>query len=282
MPSKLEQSTLIPSCDAPALVADLGSRVAVIVTHPWGPLGGSMHNNVVAAVVLFFQKLGVTTLRFNFVGLQIGRGNRQVKQVEDAANFLLEGKHIQEQQATESAQTQTRPPSYILLVGYSYGSLITGSATAKIPRCIGFISIAPPISVGHWLTLFNANYHLEQARKRTSLPRLMVIGAQDNFTSEDIFMDTVASFPSESTTGAILKEADHFFAHREKDLMAIVSQWLLTAYPACNNDVHNFAQLELHMYTELETLYQPKQSGASSAGVEPLFTCSGFEAGCRD
>ncbi len=36
-----------------------------------------MNNNVVLGVVFWFQRLKVTTLRFDFCGSQIGRGHRQ-------------------------------------------------------------------------------------------------------------------------------------------------------------------------------------------------------------
>ena len=135
-------------------------------TQPWGLLGGNMHNNVIVAAVLYFQNLGVTTLHFNFVRSQISRGHSQVQQVEEVAQFLLEGKHLE----SSSSSFSSLPPLYILLVGYSYGSLITASASTSIPQCIGCISIAPPISVVHWLLCFNSKYHLNRARQHTSLP----------------------------------------------------------------------------------------------------------------
>jgi alpha/beta superfamily hydrolase len=85
MPSQFETEVQIKDC--PALVADLHSRVAVVVTHPWGPLGGNLQNNVVLAAVLYFQKSRITTLRFDFAGSQIGRGHYQVQQVCDAAHY---------------------------------------------------------------------------------------------------------------------------------------------------------------------------------------------------
>ena len=184
-----------------------------------------MQNNVVVAVSYWFRKLGVTTLRFNFVGTQIGRGHKQVDQVKEAADFLLQGKHLNTpQQSDISSQKKRKAPESILLVGYSYGSLICGSATPSIPQCVGLIMIAPPLAVRHWLYLMNGNYHLAQARKRVSMNRLFVIGSKDNFTSEKIFREIVDTFPEASSTGAVLKGADHFFARREKDLMDIVGK----------------------------------------------------------
>lgn len=216
MPSASEQYLELPTSKSPGLLANKGSKLAVICTHPWGPLGGNLHNNVVSAVVLYFQKINVTTLRFDFSGSQISRGLQQVTQVEEAAKYLYS--------LPEGA------PQYILLIGYSYGSLIAGSATANIYNVVGSISIAPPFAVKHWLLMFNSNYHIKQAQKQTTLPRLMILGTNDNFTNEESFQAMLQTYPPGSTTGALLKGADHFFHRREKDLMDIIGQWIVQTY----------------------------------------------------
>jgi uncharacterized protein len=226
-----ERKFFLPESGSAAQVADLGSDLAVIVTHPWGPLGGNMNNNVVLAIVVWFQRLKITTMRFDFCGYQLGRGYRQVQQVQEAAFFLLQGRHLLPQSAldpsepstAEAATNTTReaPPKSILLVGYSYGSIISGSASVKIPQCIGVAMISPPVAVQHWLYMFHGNYHLDRARK-SGLPLLLVIGSRDNFTGEDAFMEVVHSMPAATTTGAVLKEADHFFRGREQDLMDVM------------------------------------------------------------
>lgn len=231
MPSRFEKSIVLPDSDCPAQVADLQSNLAVVCTHPWGPLGGNMHNNVVLAVALYFQRHGVTTLRFNFRGSQIGRGNKQVTQVQEAASYLLK---------------ETTTTKYILLVGYSYGSLIASSASADIPECVGCVSIAPPWGVKHWLLLFHSNHHMDKSAKRKGLPKLFVIGDSDNFTPEPAFQETVKTF--HSATGAVLKNADHFFARREKDLMSIIGQWLLQTYPMLQGDLSNLGQVEFLLH----------------------------------
>lgn len=183
-----------------------------------------MNNNVVMAIVVWFQRLRITTMRFDFCGSQIGRGTRQVEQVKEAAMFLLEGRHLSVDENGNGTHTRTKgtkPPNHVLLVGYSYGSIISASASATIPRCIGVAMISPPLAVRHWLYLFSGNYHLEQARQR-GLPLLMIMGSNDNFTSEDAFYGCVHTMPQSTTTGAVLKDADHFFRGREKDLMDVM------------------------------------------------------------
>lgn len=234
MSSSTEQPITLPNSNANGLVSDLKSNVAVIITHPWGPLGGNMHNNVVVAAYLFFKKLGITTLRFDFNGWQIGRGTAQVEQVKEAATLLLTNPQVPEEER----------PKHILLVGYSYGSLITASASADIPECIGAVSIAPPFAVKHWLLLFNSGYHIGQAKKRETLPRLYLIGDQDNFTSEKVFKASIETFPQPSTTGAVLRDADHFFHRREKDVMNIISEWLLKTFPQCDNNLRKLASVD--------------------------------------
>jgi alpha/beta superfamily hydrolase len=224
MPSSVkERKFILPESKSKAQVADLGSDVAVIITHPWGPLGGNMNNNVVLAIAVWFQRLNVTTMRFDFCGSQLGRGTRQVNQVKEASGFLLSGQHIRKPDS-KTTTTHSKPPIYILLVGYSYGSIISASASAQIPRCIGVAMISPPLAVRHWLYMFYGNHHLDQAR-RSGLPLLMILGSNDNFTTEEAFMDVVETMPTNTTTGAVLKDVDHFFRGREQDLMDVMGTY---------------------------------------------------------
>lgn len=136
-----------------------------------------------------------------------------VEQVKEAAEFLLSGRR------------ERAPATRLLLVGYSYGSIICASASATIPQAVGVVSIAPPIGVSQLLFLFSGNYHLEQARRRTDLPQLLVMGDNDNFTSQATFFDVIKQMNKESTTSAVVKGADHFFRGQEKELMDILGAY---------------------------------------------------------
>ena len=221
----------------------------MIATHPWGPLGGNMHNNVVVASVLYFQRMGFTTCRFDFLPHQwLSPGIEHVEQVKQAVQVLLHGSiELDEAYLPESATDGYIRPTRVILVGYSYGSLITGSASLDIPECIATISIAPPFAVRMWLLSFRSDRLVERAAERDDLFRLFVIGDDDNFTSEDYFQAFLERrFPSRHTDAAILRGADHFFRQREKDLMAVISQWLRTIFAAeCQGDLKKLAKLEL-------------------------------------
>ena len=220
--SRITETThYLPNSSAKCKIVDHESQLGVIICHPWGLLGGNMNNNVVIALAQFFMRMGITTLRMDFAGRQIGRGYGEVDQVVEASNFLLQNKHDE-----MNSRSNQGPPTCLLLVGYSYGSLITGSATAKIPRCIGTISVAPPFGVSHWLLLFNSSYHSKQSQARSQLYRLFVIGEHDNFTSTDTFLKAIESYETSRSTHKVLPKLDHFFARQEYRIIHEVDLWL--------------------------------------------------------
>ncbi|CAG8451622.1 27169_t:CDS:2 [Dentiscutata erythropus] len=47
---------------------------AVVISHPYGPLGGNFYNNVVVAVEQYFQDKGYLTIAFNFRGSGKSKG----------------------------------------------------------------------------------------------------------------------------------------------------------------------------------------------------------------
>jgi len=226
----------LPVTFASYQVVNHDSSLGVILCHPWGPLGGNMDNYIILYLAHFFKKLRITTLRLNFAGSQIGRGNYQVKQVIEAANVLLSGDYdCPCNREEEGNDVSIMPPSCLLLVGYSYGSLITASATASISHCIGCISISPPIGVMRFLLMFNHKYHAKQAKKRLDLPRLCIMGDKDNFTSISTIEKELLSYPKESTTLEIIKDVDHFFVGQTKMLVEPIENWLLKTYIHADN-----------------------------------------------
>ena len=216
------EQPLPSSYNSEGRIADLGSSLAVVVTHPWGPLGGDYHNNVVRAVVAFFQQAGITTIRFNFRGSQIGFGSTQVNQVVEVCQQVLKG---------EGCTASGVAPKKLLLVGYSYGSLIATSASADLAdSVIATISVAPPFGVQHWLLFFQSSYHTRRAAAVSAMPRLFVMGDHDNFTDVKTFQGAVERDFAATTNkeSIIVKSADHFFARREDAIIEVVGKWLLS------------------------------------------------------
>ncbi len=85
---------------------------AVVVTHPHPLYGGSMHSNVVEAVLRAYAGKGYTTLRFNFRGAGASEGvhEKGIGEQEDVGAAL--------------AFLREKGKSAIDLAGYSFGAWV--------------------------------------------------------------------------------------------------------------------------------------------------------------
>jgi hypothetical protein len=92
----------------------------------------------------------------------------------------------------------------------------------------------------------------------------LILGSRDNFTNEKALRNLVSSFDTETTTGAILKGADHFFHKRESGVMSIIATWLVTTYPACQGNPANLRKLELHPFITLHNTTEETSAGSSA------------------
>jgi len=235
---------------------DQGTEVAVIFCHSWKLFGGSMNEILVLDMVKSFslsstsesseqqrfiketslggnsfdsmQHKQLTALRFNFPGLlQINRGIIDLESVIAASNYLLRGYR----------DNLKKPrPKKILLVGYTRGSLISGSASAEIPECIGNVMIGCPFAVQSIVLMFNSSYHLNQSCKRRDISRLFIHGTDDEYTSVRSLMKVINKHFSVSrenekndVTVNVFEGATctHKFRKNERtDIINYIHQWI--------------------------------------------------------
>ena len=173
----------------------------------------------------------------------------EVQTIIDAASFLANRRKINEDGSTEesTSNSDSQKQTKILLVGYSYGSLMAGSASASIPQCVGVVYIACPFSVQQCLLLFNARYHLRQSKLKKDLPRLFIHGSIDNFTSLSNFnyyMDEHFSL-LDHTRAVILPGADHFFHGRETEILKSIEEWICSIFPTMEGDIQRLKKLDI-------------------------------------
>lgn len=108
---------------------------AVVITHPHPLYGGDMDNLVVGAIVKAYQKMGWTTLRFNFRGTGRSQGTfddgkDEQKDVQAAIDYLKN--HGFEQ---------------IELAGYSFGAWVLANWTRNDPTgTYRMRLVAPPVA----------------------------------------------------------------------------------------------------------------------------------------
>eukprot|EP00439_Symbiodinium_sp_Y106_P059905 s513_g8.t2 len=169
------------------------SPIGVIALHPWGPLGGSMADPH-PHTFLFqragdqgseawsrprFGTAGCTTVRFNFRG-GIGSGAGSVEDVKAVAAWMTKPNPLPETGGRILC-------SHVLIVGYSYGSIIGAAAAAEIPSVIGYAALGPPLDYGWALYMFNAQNLRAQAARSAGKPKLLVVGTTDEFCSMKSF-----------------------------------------------------------------------------------------------
>eukprot|EP00930_Biecheleria_cincta_P031842 TRINITY_DN22090_c0_g1_i3.p1 TRINITY_DN22090_c0_g1~~TRINITY_DN22090_c0_g1_i3.p1 ORF type:complete len:281 (-),score=47.00 TRINITY_DN22090_c0_g1_i3:37-879(-) len=205
-----------------AKVAVRQSPVAVIALHPWGPMGGSMDDPHPSTVCRLFGSAGCSTARFDF-RRGIGSGATSVEDVRAVAAWLTEPKA---ENCSTEAENQA-VASQVLIVGYSYGSIIGAAAAADIPAVIGYVTLGPPIDYGWALYVFNMGHLRSQAADSEHRPKLLVVGTDDQFCSTKSFQAFADELP-EPKQSIVLKGVDHFSLF--KSLPKVLEDWVISAF----------------------------------------------------
>lgn len=109
---------------------------AAVILHPHPLYGGSMDNNVVEALMRAANEAGFAALRFNFrgVGGSTGRHADGVGEVDDvlaAADWI-----------------HARVPEPLVIMGYSFGSLVGSRAAGRLAGLAGGFWVSPPLVLG--------------------------------------------------------------------------------------------------------------------------------------
>lgn len=178
-------------------------RGAAVVSHPHPQMGGSMDNNVVEAVCEGFQRLGFSTLRFNFrgTGRSEGRydgGRGEQDDLRAAVDFL--------------AGRTTAP---LLLGGYSFGAWVTANLYAREPLSCDLLLVSPPIDL------------LETPFEPLADGLIGVIcGDRDAFCD---IQELTKRLGRINLAPHVLAGADHFYVGREEALV-ITIETILNAF----------------------------------------------------
>lgn len=194
--------------------------ISFIITHPHPKFGGNMENNVVNAVfsALKTHPLCHSVIKFNFRGVRKStgssswRGWSERSDVEAIANYmqniLPELKNISQ-------------PKNIIIIGYSFGSVVGCGISSVIPSCIGTVAISYPVGWSSWV-LFSNHYPYFRDNE---LQKLLIIGTNDNFTSKNTFENYFNSMkgPKESV---IVPGKDHFWFGSESIVVSSILDWL--------------------------------------------------------
>ena len=173
-----------------------------VITHPHPLYGGNMHNNVVAVVSRTYQKIGWTTLRFNFRGVGGSRGNYD------------EGMGEQEDVRAAVAYLADSGIRQIDLAGYSFGAWVNALAVNGGLKIDNMIMVSPPVAFIDFKSISNLN----------SL-KLIVTGSRDDIAPAAMVEKL---YPAWSPTAKfeVISGADHFYGGYQDQLEAVLADFL--------------------------------------------------------
>jgi hypothetical protein len=177
----------------------------VVITHPHPLYGGDMNNYVVGSIANAYQKIGYSTLIFNFrgVGKSQGRYEEGVGEREDvrAALAYLSDQGIQDAD----------------LAGYSFGAWVNAGLSCQTDGFRRMIMISPPVNLMDFSSI-----------KSIPCLGLVVTGEDDEFASPDLIREMIPNW-NPGARFEIMPNTDHFYGvsiqQLEKMITAHVKEW---------------------------------------------------------
>ena len=178
---------------------------AAVVCHPHPLYGGSMHNNVVEAVLAAMWQAGYATLRFNFRGVGASEGEHEggPGEVDDAIaamTFLRAQRGVRKENAA--------------MAGYSFGAMVAVSAGYERAEIARIVAVALPLAM--------ADARIPEG---ASKPMLLVSGDHDSY-SPVAGLKTLTSKIGNSARLEIVAGTDHFFGGCESELSRVIAEAL--------------------------------------------------------
>jgi len=179
-----------------------GGAPAAVVCHPHPMYGGSMHNNVVEAILAAMWQAGYATLRFNFRGVGASEGEHEggPGEVEDALaamSFILAQPGVRKEDAA--------------MTGYSFGAMVALSAGYEQAEIARIVAVALPLAMTD-----------ARVPDGASKPVLLVSGGRDSY-SPVAGLQALASRIGDSARLEIIAGADHFFGGGETELSRVIA-----------------------------------------------------------
>jgi alpha/beta superfamily hydrolase len=172
-------------------------RAGAVICHPHPTMGGTMRSIVVGALFAALPAAGVTSLRFNFRGVE-GSGGAYDEGRGERADATA---------AVAALTDELAPGAPLLLAGWSFGADIALSVLE--PAIAGWMAIAPPFH-------FVADPTAIAADPR---PKLLALGEHDEVRSPAAVAAEVAAWTA--TTVEVVPGASHFFMGRTDRLVEL-------------------------------------------------------------
>lgn len=178
-----------------------GATTAAVVCHPHPLYGGTLYNKVVYRAARAMHGAGITTLRFNFRGVEASEG-----QFDGGRGEIDDARAAIEYLAAEHER--------LIVAGYSFGSWVGLRAGIGDPRVKALVGIGLPMDV------FDFSF-LREAR----VPFLLVHGDRDGW-GEVEKVRALAGELEGPVTLEIIPGAEHAFEAHLEVMMEKISDFL--------------------------------------------------------
>jgi alpha/beta superfamily hydrolase len=202
------ETVLIDALDGVQLRADLArvddARAGIVLTHPHPLYGGDRFNPIVETLFAMLPAAGLTTIRFDFRGVNESGGTHDNGDSERldvvAAIELLDF---------------VQPDAPVWLVGYSFGALV--ALNVVDPRVNGWVAIAPPLAAFPGRTLSGTDHR----------PKLLLVPQHDQFSPPAAVAAIIE--PWQATEMRTIDSCDHFLSGRVQSIADTVLTHLTRA-----------------------------------------------------
>ena len=172
----------------------LSKASGVVITHPHPLYGGTLSSPVVESIAQAYANKGITTLRFNFRGVEESEGlyDEGLGEKDDvlAAISLLKASGIDQ----------------IHLAGYSFGAWVNARIASLPPEVSALIMVAPPVAL--------MDYSMVPREPRLTL---VLTGSEDEFAPPELIKRHLPGW-NPAAAFVVIDEADHFFYGRFRQL----------------------------------------------------------------
>ncbi|KAL9541367.1 hypothetical protein MBANPS3_009162 [Mucor bainieri] len=188
----------------------------IIIAHPYGPLGGNMHNNVVIALQQYFRSKGYVTICMNFRGCGKSKGRTSWTAMAEREDYMSVVDYALDESTLQDYPSINRLILCASIAGYSFGAMIANTIDcARVPCAYLLISI--PLGVMWALATTKASYFKKPPHDKT----LCIYGDHDQFTRSSRFKDWCHD-------AVCIADADHFWMDFEPLLIEQVDRWVHT------------------------------------------------------
>ena len=200
------EALTLTTTDGVALEAELrvpeDATAEVLLTHPHPLFGGSMRSLVTSELFRLLPASGLTTLRFNFRGVE-GSGGTHGGGRDEARDVV----------AGIEALTERCPDRPLVVAGWSFGADVALSVTDD--RIAGWCLIAPPMRI----------LSLEELRgAHDARPKLLLVPEHDEFNPPEQAAERSAGW--EATELEVVAGADHYLAGRTAAVATAVTTFV--------------------------------------------------------